>query len=147
MWSVFEYLKSAPIFCVLKEPISVFNLTLGPIFSLVVIILITPPIASLPHNIDWEPFRISILSILELNKLEKSYRPSGVDGSETETPSIKTRVWPLAAPLILAVAVPPKAPFWLIYKPGIVWRASFTKLKPLFLIWSEVIISTELPNW
>ena len=65
-------LKSVPIFSVLNEPISVFKFIFGIEAFSKVTIFITPPIASLPHSVDCYPLRISILSIFDVSKLEKS---------------------------------------------------------------------------
>ena len=58
-----------------KDPYSENALTDGAPVPFLVVILITPPIASAPHNILWAPRRISIRSILSVVRLAKLKLP------------------------------------------------------------------------
>ena len=75
-----------------------FNLSLPAPF--LVMILITPPMASEPKTALAAPLKTSIRSILSVCKNAKSKAPVGLEGSFISTPSINTKVWFELAPRI-----------------------------------------------
>src|SRR5437016_14241418 len=67
--------RLAPSRSVLKEPYSEKPATLGVSRPRLVVMLITPPMASDPHSILWLPRRISIRSLLSVVRKAKSDAP------------------------------------------------------------------------
>ena len=66
LFESFIILKLEPNFVVSCEPFSKTKFIIGFNFKSLVMIFIIPPIASLPHKVDCELFKISILSIFEV---------------------------------------------------------------------------------
>jgi len=106
----------------------------------------TPPMAWLPHRVDWEPRRISMREISPVSRLAKSKPPEGWVGSFSCTPSISTRVWSESAPRMKIEVGWPSPPVRDMVIPGV--RASRSATWVAWLAWMAAASSTvtELPT-
>ena len=95
--------------------------------------LTTPPMAWLPHRVDWAPRSTSMRAVSPTSRLPKLKPPCVEDGSFNLTPSIRTTVCWLSAPRMLTPVDVPTPPLRVKLTPGVwanssttagVWRAS-----------------------
>ena len=113
---------------------------------LVVMILITPAIASLPYSVDCAPLQISMRSILLVAKRFKSKSLLINEGSFTGMPSRSTSVLPPEAPRVKMVCTLPALlllPFTVT--PTCSCRRVAKFLLPIFSKSDLVITVTTLP--
>ena len=113
---------------------------------LVVIILITPAIASLPYRVDCAPLQISMRSMLLVANKFRSKSLLMNEGSFTGIPSSRTRVLPPEAPRVKIVCTLPALllpPFTVI--PTCSWSRVAKFLLPIFSKSALVITVTTLP--
>jgi hypothetical protein len=85
--------------------------------------LTTPPMAWLPHRVDWAPRRISMRAMSPTSRLPLLKPPCVEDGSFSLTPSISTTVCWLSAPRMLRLVVVPGPPLRVKLTPGC-WASS-----------------------